>query len=151
MNTSLKVALKYGIIVTVCLIAYFLLLKLFNFHENPWLRIMNGVIMSLGIYYAIKYYKLSSDQEFSYINGMKTGLLTGFIATVIFTVFMAVYMFHLDVPFTEKLLGDWFGDYEVSANILLLIVFIEGLTSTIVLSMAFMQLLKKSRNIPQKA
>jgi hypothetical protein len=62
---------------------------------------------------------------------------------------MAIYMFHLDVAFTQTLLGDWFNDYEVGANILLFIVFIEGLASTVVLSLAFMQLFKKSRNIPQ--
>ncbi|MCD2258418.1 DUF4199 family protein [Psychroserpens luteolus] len=149
MNTSFKVALRYGIFVTISLIAYFLILKLFNLHENPWLRLFNGVVMSLGIYYAIKHYKLISKDEFSYINGAKTGLVTGFVATVIFTVFMAIYMFHLDLPFTEKLLGDWFNDYEVGANILLFIIFIEGLASTVVLSLGFMQLFKKSYNISQ--
>jgi hypothetical protein len=149
MNTSLKVALRYGLIITVILIAYFLILKLFGLHENPWLRLMNGIVMASGIYYAIKYYKLISGDGFSYIDGIKTGLITGFIATVVFTLFMAIYMFHLDVAFTQTLLGDWFNDYEVGANILLFIVFIEGLASTVVLSLAFMQLFKKSRNIPQ--
>ena len=150
MNTSFKVALRYGIFISISLVAYFLILKLFNLHENPWLRLFNGVVMCLGIYHAIKHYKLISKDEFSYINGTKTGLLTGFIATGIFTVFMAIYMFHLDVAFTQKLLGDWFNDYEVGANILLFIDFIEGLASTVVLSLAFMQLFKKSYNISQK-
>ena len=151
MNTSFSFSLKYGLFITVSLIAYFLLLKVFDLHENPWLRLTNGVFMCLGIYFAIKRYKSSSGDEFSYINGTKTGLLTGFIATIIFTVFMAVYMFHLDTAFTKKLLGDWFADYEVGANILLFIVFIEGLASTVVLSLGFMQLFKKSNNIPQKS
>ncbi|NRA91734.1 MAG: DUF4199 domain-containing protein [Psychroserpens sp.] len=151
MNSSFKVALRYGLLISVCLIAYFLVLKLFILHENPWLRVMNGVFMCSGMYYAIKYYKLTSGDGFTYINGAKTGLLTGFIATLTFTVFMALYMFHLDVAFTEKLLGEWFGDYEISANILISIILIEGICSTIVLTLAFMQLFKKSRNIPQNA
>lgn len=149
MNTSLKVALRYGLLITVVLIAYFLVLKLFGLHENPWLRLMNGLVMASGLFYSIKYYKLISGDTFSYIDGIKTGLITGFISTVAFTIFMAVYMFHLDVAFTQTLLGDWFSDYEVGANILLFIIFIEGLASTVVLSLAFMQLFKKSRNIPQ--
>jgi hypothetical protein len=149
MNTSLKVALRYGLLITVVLIAYFLVLKLFGLHENPWLRLMNGLVMASGLYYSIKYYKLISGSAFSYIDGIKTGLITGFISTVAFTIFMAVYMFHLDVAFTQTLLGDWFSDYEVGANILLFIIFIEGLASTVVLSLAFMQLFKNSRNIPQ--
>lgn len=149
MNTSLSIALKYTVYVTISLIAYFLILKAFNLHENPWLRLTNGVFMCLGIYFAIKSYKSISGDEFSYIDGTKTGLITGFISTVIFTIFMAIYMFHLDVEFTQTLLGDWFADYEVGANILLFIIFIEGISSTVVLSLAFMQLFKRSYNIPQ--
>ncbi len=151
MNSTFKISIKYGLIVAITLIAYFLILKLFGLHDNPWLRLMNGVVMCLGIYYAVKYYKLSFVEDFTYINGAKTGLLTGFVATVIFTLFMAVYMFHIDVPFTERLIGDWFSNYEVSANLLVFIIFIEGLASTVVLSLAFMQLFKKSRNIPQNS
>lgn len=105
--------------------------------------------MCLGIYHAIKYFKLTAGDDFSYINGVKTALLTGFLATLVFTIFMAIYMFHLDVPFTENLLNTWFNDYEVGANILLFIIFIEGISSTLVLSLAFMQLFKRSYNIPQ--
>ncbi len=151
MNFSLSVAIKYALYTTLSLIAYFLILRLFDLHENPWLRLMNGAFMCLGIYSAIKYYKLITADDFSYINGIKTGLITGFLTTVTFTVFMAIYMFHLDVPFTENLLNTWFKDYEVGANILLFIIFIEGLSSTVVLSLAFMQLFKRSNNISQNA
>jgi len=150
MNSSLSISIKYGLYTTISLIAYFLILKLFNLHENPWLRLANGVFMCLGIYFSIKICKVAAGDNFSYINGAKTGLITGFIATVIFTLFMAIYMFHLDVAFTEKLLGDWFADYEIGANLLLFSVFMEGLASTLVLSLAFMQLFKISNNIPQK-
>ena len=149
MNTSFSVALKYGLYVTTSLIAYFLILRLFSLHENPWLRLFNGVFMCGGIYFAIKYYKSISKENFSYINGAKTAIITGFIATLLFTVFMAIYMFHIDTTFTEKLLGNSFVDYEVGANILLFLIFIEGLASTVVLALAFMQIFKKSYNIPQ--
>lgn len=149
MNTSFSVALKYGLYVTLSLIAFFLILRLFGLHENPWIRLFNGVFMCTGIYFAIKHYKSKSKENFSYINGAKTAIVTGFIATTLFTVFMAIYMFHIDTVFTEKLLGNSFNDYEVGANILLFIIFIEGLASTVVLALAFMQIFKKSYNIPQ--
>nr|WP_321233738.1 DUF4199 family protein [uncultured Psychroserpens sp.] len=149
MNTSLSIALKYGLFITISLIAYFLILRLFNLHENPWLRLLNGAAMCAGIYFAIKYYKLISKSNFSYINGIKTALLTGFIATLLFTVFMSIYMFHLDPAFTEKILGEWFTNYGTGAGILVFIILIEGLASTVVLSLAFMQLFKKSYNLSQ--
>lgn len=149
MNTSFSVALKYGLYITFGLIAFFLILRVFNLHENPWLRLFNGAFMAAGIYYAIKGYKTKTQNDFTYINGAKTALITGFIATIIFTAFMAIYMFHLDTAFTEKLLGSHFADYEVGANILLFVIFIEGLASSVVLALAFMQIFKKSHNIPQ--
>ena len=149
MNTSFSVALKYGLFIAISLIAYFLILRLVDLHENPWLRLFNGVAMCAGIYFAIKYYKLRSGGSFSYINGIKTALITGFIATSLFTAFMSIYMFHIDPAFTEKILGEWFESYGTGAGILVFIILIEGLASTVVLSLAFMQLFKKSYNIPQ--
>ena len=150
MNASLSVALRYGVFVTTALIAYFLILRLFGLHENPWLRLFNGIAMAIGIFYAIKYYKLLTGDAFTYVDGFKTGLITGFIATILFTIFMAVYMFHLDPDFTQKLLGEWFRNYGVGAGILVFIVLVEGLASTVILTLTFMQIFKKSNNLSQK-
>ncbi|OUR93184.1 DUF4199 domain-containing protein [Flavobacteriales bacterium 34_180_T64] len=147
MKTSISVSLKFGLLIAFILIAYFLLLRIFNLHQNPLLRLFNGIVMAGGIYYAIKYFKNLLSDEFTYIDGFKTGLITGFIATLIFTVFMAIYMFHLDPKFTERLLGDWFSNYNNGAGMLVFIILIEGLASAVVLTLAFMQLFKKSRNI----
>ncbi len=151
MNRSFSVALKYGLFITASLIAFFLILKLFNLHENPWLRLFNGVFMAAGIYYAIKYFKLSSDSAFTYVDGFKTGLMTGFIATILFTAFMAIYLFHLDTNFSKMLLSEWFSNYEEGTGILVFIILIEGLASTVVLTLTSMQIFKKSHNIPQKS
>ncbi|MGM5469049.1 DUF4199 domain-containing protein [Flavobacteriaceae bacterium LMO-SS05] len=149
MSPSLSVALKYGIFVTTALIAIFLILRLFGLHENPWLRLVNGVAMAAGIFFAIKYYKLVVGAAFTYVDGFKTGLITGFIATVLFTGFMAIYMFHLDPDFTKMLLGEWFNNYGEGAGILVFIIFIEGLASTVVLTLTFMQIFKNSNNLSQ--
>ena len=150
MNTSLSVSLRYGFFITTALIAYFLILRLFGLHENPWLRVFNGVAMAVGIFYAIKVYKLMVGKDFTYTDGFKTGLVTGFIATILFTMFMAIYMFHIDPAFTEKLLGEWFSNYGQGAGILVFIILIEGLASTVVLTLTFMQIFKNSNNLSQK-
>ncbi|RIA11016.1 uncharacterized protein DUF4199 [Flavobacteriaceae bacterium MAR_2010_72] len=150
MNTSFIVAIRYGLFITASLIAYFLILRMFNLHENPWLRVFNGVAMAAGIYYAIKNFKLRGGNTFTYVDGFKTGLLTGFIATIVFTGFMAIYMFHLDPEFTKMLLGRWLDNYGEGAGILVFIILIEGLASTVVLTLTFMQIFKKSHNLSQK-
>lgn len=90
-----NVHMRYGIITAIGLIAYFLIVKLFDLHENTTLRLFNGVIMAFGIYLSIKRKRALSGDNFTYYNGFVTGLYTGFLATIIFSVFMAIYMFHL--------------------------------------------------------
>ncbi|HLT34419.1 MAG TPA: DUF4199 domain-containing protein [Aquaticitalea sp.] len=150
MNASLRVAVKYGLFVSSGLIAYFLMLKLFGLHENPWLRVFNGAIMGAGIFFAIKYYKLMTGTTFTYVDGFRTGLLTGFLATAVFTLVMGVYVFHLDKEFARTILRDWFDDTNQGAGILIIILILEGLASTAVLTLACMQIFKKSQNVGQQ-
>lgn len=150
MNRSLSVALKYGFFIAACLIAYFLILKMFDLHDKPWLRMANGLFMAAGIYLAIKHYKFKYKASFTYVDGFKTGLLTGFIATGSFIVFMAIYIFHLDKEFAQSILETWFDNTERGGGMLIIIILIEGLASTAVLTLACMQIFKKSQHIGQQ-
>ncbi|MFP2995657.1 DUF4199 domain-containing protein [Spongiivirga sp. MCCC 1A20706] len=142
-------SVRYALFIFAGLVAYFLILRLVGLHENPWLRLFNGVIVSFGIYSSIRFYKADQDEDFSYGGGFKTGLLTGFIATVLFVVFMAIYMYHIDPAFVDALLDYWKSSYAQGPGILIAILIIEGFASSVVLTLAFMQLFKKSRNITQ--
>lgn len=150
MNRSLSVALKYGLFITAFLIAYFLILRLFNLHTEIWFRLANGLFMAAGIFFAIKYYKNKYTADFTYVDGFKTGLLTGFIATGCFTLFMAIYMFHLDKEFAHNIVKQWFNSGDQGGAILILIIIMEGLASTAVLTLTFMQIFKKSNHIGQQ-
>lgn len=150
MNASLSVAVKYSLFTTGGLVAYFLFLKLFGLHENAWLRFFNGLIMAAGIYFSIQYYKMKTGESFTYVDGFKTGILTGFIATLIFTIFMGIYMFHLDKAFAQTLLKEWFDNTDQGAGLLIIIILIEGLASTAVLTLTCMQIFKKSHNVGQQ-
>lgn len=146
-----KAYTKYGIFTAAGLIVYFLAVKLVGLHENPWLRILNGLIMAAGIYLAIKKEKEDRGKSFDYYAGARTGIYTGFLATIIFTIFMAVYMFHLDSGFAENIMDNWVRDYYQGAEILLFVISVEGFASTVVLTLAFMQKFKPSQNIRKKA
>lgn len=150
MNRSLSVAVKYGLFVAASLIAYFLILRLFGLHDAPWLRMANGIFMAVGIYFAIKYYKYKSQNDFTYVDGFKTGLLTGFIATGVFLIFMAVYIFHLDPDFATDVLAKWFDYGNQNGGLLIIIILIEGLASTAILSLTCMQIFKKSKQVGQQ-
>lgn len=149
MNSSASVAIKYGFITAIGLIAYFLILKLMEIHTIPWFRLLNGLVMASGIYLAIKHYKSVSGNSFNYTNGFKVGVVSGFIATFVFALFMGIYMFHIDVEFMNTLLKDWFRDMNYGGGILIFIIIIEGLSSTAVLTLMFMQIFKNSTYIQQ--
>ena len=150
MNSSATVAIKYGVLTTITLIVYFLIIKLLGLHTNPWFRLLNGIFIAYGIYASIKRYKFISGSAFNYINGFKVGLITGFLATFIFALFMGIYMFHIDVDFMNTLLKDWFNDSSYGGGILIFVIVVEGLASSTVLTLTFMQILKNSTKVVQK-
>jgi len=145
-----KKMIKYGGFIALGLILYFLIVRMFGLHENPWLRLFNGVIVCYGIYKAIKDVKKESGVSFNYFEGFKTGIFSGFIATLIFTFFMAIYIFHIDVAFGEKIIEMSPGSVATEPGLLLFIILIEGFASTVVLSLLFMQKFKPSWNISNK-
>ncbi|MBC8755580.1 DUF4199 domain-containing protein [Kordia sp. YSTF-M3] len=145
-----KKTVKYGSFIALGLIVYFLTVRLLGMHENPWLRILNGVIVAFGIYKVIKDVKAQRGVHFNYFDGFKAGIISGFVATLIFTLFMGIYIFHIDTAFAEKIMAMSLGSVATEPGLLLFIILIEGFASTVILSLLFMQKFKPSWNIPNK-
>ena len=144
-----KIALpvRYGIVISGSLIAFFLILSLFGLHTNPAFSLFNGVITAFGIYKSIKTYKLRQGSQFNYTNGFTTGIISGFVATFIFTLFFTFYATEINTDFLIELLEVFKGDYHVSIGLVAFTVAIMGFATTVVLTLAFMQLFKGSRNM----
>lgn len=143
---NLSIPIKYGAVITVALIAYFLILSLFGAHKNPAYSLFNGVIMAFGMYVAIKNYRLEKGSKFKYQKGFMAGLITGFNATIIFTIFFGIYSTELNPEFLNELLTMWRSDYDTSVGIILFVVAIMGFATSFVLTLAYMQLFKDSWN-----
>ena len=142
---------KFGIATSGSLIAYFLILSLFGLHTNVFYSLFNGIIVGLGIYEAIKYFKIRLGTAFNYGKGFMAGIVTGFIATLIFTVFFAFYATEVDLDFLGGLSKVWFKDYHTSAGIVFFTVAIMGFATSLVLTLSFMQLFKASNNQKRKS
>ena len=140
-----KIYSRYGIWIAVVLIAYFLILKLVGLHQYPILSAVNGLIFGIGIYLAMKKYA-SGKTKFKYEKGFEVGLLTGGIASIIFTLFMAVYMYQIDTEFSTAIMERWNLEYDAGTFMLVISLLIMGFASTLVLTLAFMQLLKNTWN-----
>jgi len=141
---------KYGVLIAIALIVYFLIVRLIGLHENHWLRLLNGVIVAYGIYAVIRKKKALENDKFEYFSGFATGIGAGILATAIFVFFMGIYLFHIDPTFAENIMAKWMTSYNGGPEILLFILAIEGVSSSVVLSLTFMQKFKISRNMSDK-
>lgn len=140
-----KIYTRYGLWIAVILIAYFLLLKLVGLHQYPVLSAVNGLIYGVGLYMAIKKYN-SMEGDRKYEEGFEVGLLSGGIASIIFTIFMAIYMYQIDAEFAAAIMKTWNLEYDLGTLMLLISILIMGFATTLILTLSFMQLLKRSWN-----
>ncbi|MFT4847939.1 MAG: hypothetical protein ACI83B_000462 [Sediminicola sp.] len=140
-----SLAIKYSIGIALMLVAYFLLLKLIGLHNYPILSAFNGVIYGAGILLVIRRFK-AENESFDYLNGFQLGLFTGAIATVMFSFFMALYIFQIDTQFANAILDSWGLKYNKGGLIIIVSLVMMGFSTTLVLTLAFMQLLKESWN-----
>ncbi len=142
--------IRFGVATSGCLVAYFLILSLFDLHTNVFYSLFNGVITGFGIYEAIKYYKMEKQNSFDYGKGFTAGLVTGFVATFIFTLFFALYATEINIAFLQELTTVWFNDFKNFEGIVFFTVAIMGFVTSLVLTLSFMQLFKTSNNIRKK-
>lgn len=140
-----KIYTRYGLWIAFILIAYFLLLKLVGLHQYPVLSSINALIYAGGIYMAIKKYNSQEDDR-KFEKGFEVGLLSGGIASIIFTLFMAIYMYQIDTEFAASIMQTWNLEYDLGTLMLLISILIMGFATTLVLTLSFMQLLKRSWN-----
>ncbi|MEM1259389.1 MAG: DUF4199 domain-containing protein [Bacteroidota bacterium] len=146
---SITLPIRFGIVASGCLIAYFLILALVGKHTNVFFSLFNGVITGFAIYETLKYTKMREGAQFGYGSGFKAGVTTGVVTTVLFTIFFALYATELDPSFLNELSEVWSKDYSSFKGIVFFTVFIMGIATTLVLTLSFMQLFKASNN-PKK-
>ncbi|WP_037317622.1 DUF4199 domain-containing protein [Salegentibacter sp. Hel_I_6] len=143
---NLSIPIKYGFAIGAGLIVYFLILSVLNVHIYPLFSLFNGVIMAVGMWLALKAYRSSKGAKFKYQKGFMACLLTGFNATIIFSLFFALYASEINPDFLSNLINMWRTDYGTNIGIVLFVVSVMGFATSLVLTLAYMQLFKKSWN-----
>ncbi|KQC30906.1 DUF4199 domain-containing protein [Flagellimonas eckloniae] len=144
---NLTLPIRFGIVTSAVLIAYFLILSLLGKHTNVFYSLFNGVVTGFGIYETIKYAKLRLGKDFSYGKGFMAGITMGFVATLLFTIFFAFYATELNTDFLAELSKVWARDYANFEGIVFFTVAVMGFATTLVLTLSFMQLFKTSNNL----
>lgn len=135
-------SVRFGIALASSLIAYFLVLSLFDLHTNPFFSLFNGVITAFAIYEAIRYKRIELKSDYSYTAGFQAGIVTGFLASILFTIFMAIYVTEVDPDFISKIAETFSKSYNIGVGVFSFTVLLSGFATAIVLTLAFMQLFK---------
>lgn len=146
---KISLPIRFGLVTSAVLIAYFLILSLFDKHINPAFSFFNAIITGFGIYEAVRLSKLQLPNSFSYTEGFKTGIITGFVATILFTFFFLFYTTEVDSNFLSNLMQTLNGKFDVDIGMITFIVAVMGLATSVVATLSVMQLFKNSRNVPQ--
>lgn len=146
MKKKFTIPIKYGIAIAIGLIAYFLILSIFGLHTNPLYSFFNVVIMAAGMYLALKEYRREIKTKFTYEKGFVATMLTGSNATIIFTIFFGVYSTEFNPDFLDNLIKMWASYYGTGLGVVIFTVAAMGFSTSLVLSLAYMQMFKDSWN-----
>lgn len=146
---NLTLPIRFGIVTSAVLVAYFLILSLLGMHTNIFYSLFNGIITGFGIYETLKITKIRNGGKLGYGEGFKAGVTTGVVATILFTIFFAIYSTELNTSFLVELSEVWSKDYKNFEGIVFFTVAIMGIATSLILTLSFMQLFKSSNN-PKK-
>ena len=146
---KVSLPIRFGLVISAVLIAYFLTLALFHKHINPVFSFFNAVITAFGIFETVRLSKLENPDTFSYGEGFKTGVITGFVASLVFTVFFLLYATEFNTAFLPELLATIKGGFDANAGMVAFVVYIMGLATTVIATLVTMQYFKNSKNIAQ--
>lgn len=127
---------NYGLRIAAGLIVYFMIMKVVGLSHHVELRLLNLVILSAGVYMALKKFKLTHTDHLNYFRGLIMGVATAGIGSLIFGVFLFIYM-QLDASMMQSIIdnepmGRYLNPY-MSAFIVVLEGFFSGLLVTFVL------------------
>jgi hypothetical protein len=145
-----RIGLVTGLITSLALIAYFMLMKALGLSHILELRFFNFVIMAIGLYVGISYYKRSVpfSQEF-YLKGLAQGAMITLVAVVSFALFISFYLHYFDRELMEHIRMT-FRTQKIDGFSIFTAVFMEGLASGMIITFCAMQYLKREGSRPKE-
>lgn len=136
LNSPNRIPENYGLRIAASLILFFLIMRLIGLGHHAELRLFNLVILTVGIFLALKKFKQTHSDHLNYFRGLIMGVATGGIASLIFGVFLFIYM-KLDTGLMQSIIenepmGRYLNAY-MAAFIVVLEGFFSGLLVTFVI------------------
>jgi hypothetical protein len=135
----------FGLLTAVALVAYFLIMSLFNLHHIVELRFLNGVIVTIGICWAIYKFKEQNNGYIRYLDGLGLGFTTAAVAAVLFAIFMVLYVTVINDAFLATLRARQFFGEGLSVIVVFAVIILEGVISGFMVAFIAMQYFKSEK------
>ena len=119
-------------------IAYFFVMKLFGLDSVSELRFLNFIFVVWGINSAIKGNIIRNKDNF-YISNLFIGIATSVIATAIIIFGLVVYVSFIEPSFLNVLENSFLWGKNLSLQLILFAISVEGYASAVVCSFIIMQ------------
>ncbi|GGH02459.1 hypothetical protein GCM10011416_21510 [Polaribacter pacificus] len=125
------------------MIAYFFFLRGFGFDDQPRLRIVNALFFVIGINNALRSNILLNNEDI-YCNNLIFGIKTGLVTIVFALIFLIFYVNYIQPSFIEVLQNTFFfWQNNFSFPLILIVLFIQGILASILISALLMLYWKK--------
>ncbi|WP_299821566.1 DUF4199 domain-containing protein [uncultured Pontibacter sp.] len=99
----LNIAIKYGVIVGIAHIVYFILMGIFGLHDIIELSFLSSVFLIIGIVKAISSYKRANGDTMNYFSGLGIGVVTGLVSSLILAIGLVIYISLIDSSYLQNL------------------------------------------------
>jgi hypothetical protein len=135
-NNPERIAESYGVRIALGLTFFFIFMKLVGLGHNVELRVLNLVILTAGVHYALRKFRMTHGDHLNYFRGLIMGVATAGIGSLLFGLFLFGYM-QLDADMMQSIqdnepMGRYLNPYIVSF-IIVLEGFFSGFLVTFVL------------------
>lgn len=91
-NNPNRIPESYGIRIAAGLVLFFVIMKIAGMAHLVELRLLNLIILIVGVYFALRKFKRTHEDHLNYFRALITGVATAAIGSLIFALFLFLYM-----------------------------------------------------------
>ncbi|MBC5991448.1 DUF4199 domain-containing protein [Pontibacter cellulosilyticus] len=138
-----SVAIKYGIIVGIVHIVYFLLMWALGLQEIVELSFFSAVFLIVGIIVAISRFKKIRDGKIQYFQGLGIGATTGAVSSIILAIFLMIFVSTVGQEYLYSLQTSYLFPESLSKLSLFLTTIVYGTIPGLFIAFIAMQWFKR--------
>lgn len=138
-----SVAIKYGILVGIVYIVYFLLMWALGVIEIIELSFISGIFLVIGIVVAISRYKRARSGGIRYLEGFGIGATVGAVSSAVLALFLAIFLSTLNTEYLASLQASALFPEGLSIFLLFVLTILYGTIPGALIAFIAMQWFKR--------